>query len=351
MLRIEMLPAGHGDCLWVEWGDGAPRRRMLVDGGTAGSFPALRARLRALPAGERRLELLVVTHVDADHIAGVLKLLAAPDLGLSVGEVWFNGYRHLLEGPFEPFGPVQGEKLTQQILDAGLPWNAAFGGGAVALDAAGPPPEHELDGGLTLTVLGPTRAKLAALEPEWAAACEAAGIDPSKPEPGPPAPPGFEPMGPLDVDALAEAPFDEDGAKPNGSSIVLLVRHGDRRLLLAGDAHPGTIVAGLDRLGSGPTRLDAFKLPHHGSKANVDRELLERVDCRRYLVSTSGAVFGHPDREAVARVIKFGGPTPTLCFNFTSAKNRVWDDDTLRADHGYETVYPETGEEGLAVEL
>ena len=71
MLRIEMLPAGHGDCLWVEWGDGAQRRRMLVDGGTAGSFPALRARLRALPAGERRLELLVVTHVDADHIAAI----------------------------------------------------------------------------------------------------------------------------------------------------------------------------------------------------------------------------------------------------------------------------------------
>ena len=350
MLRIEMLPAGHGDCLWIEWG-GAQRRRMLVDGGTAGSFPALRARLRALPAGERRLELLVVTHVDADHIAGVLKLLAAPDLGLRIGEVWFNGYRHLLEGPLEPFGPVQGEKLTQQILDADLPWNAAFGGGAVALDAAGAPPEHELAGGLTLTVLGPTRAKLAALEPEWAAACEEAGIDPRKPEPAPPAPPGFEPMGPLDVDALAEAPFDEDGAKPNGSSIVLLARLGDRRVLLAGDAHPSTVVAGLDRLGPGPARLDAFKLPHHGSKANVDRELLERVACRRYLVSTSGAVFGHPDREAMARVIKFGGPTPTLCFNFTSAKNRIWDDDTLRADHGYETVYPGAGEEGLAVEL
>ncbi len=119
------------------------------------------------------------------------------------------------------------------------------------------------------------------------------------------------------------------------------------RLHVVAKARP----TGLDRLGPGPTRLDAFKLPHHGSKANVDRELLERVTCRRYLVSTSGAVFGHPDREAMARVIKFGGPTPTLCFNFASAKNRVWDDDTLRADHGYATVYPEAGEEGLAVEL
>ena len=32
-LTIEMLPARHGDALWLEWGDPDHRHRMLVDGG------------------------------------------------------------------------------------------------------------------------------------------------------------------------------------------------------------------------------------------------------------------------------------------------------------------------------
>ncbi|MFP5462716.1 MAG: hypothetical protein ACLGII_14300 [Gammaproteobacteria bacterium] len=39
--RIEMLPALHGDCLVVEWGDERRTRRMLIDGGPIGAFGAL----------------------------------------------------------------------------------------------------------------------------------------------------------------------------------------------------------------------------------------------------------------------------------------------------------------------
>ena len=33
MLRIEMLPAAHGDCLWIEYGSGTNVHRILIDGG------------------------------------------------------------------------------------------------------------------------------------------------------------------------------------------------------------------------------------------------------------------------------------------------------------------------------
>ena len=70
MFRIEMLPAAHGDCLWIEYGSGARVHRILIDGGPAHAYPALRERILHLPADARRFELLVITHIDADHIEG-----------------------------------------------------------------------------------------------------------------------------------------------------------------------------------------------------------------------------------------------------------------------------------------
>ena len=54
MLRIEMLPANQGDCLWIEYGDPKKPRQILIDGGTSGSIKPLVAKVKALPASRRR---------------------------------------------------------------------------------------------------------------------------------------------------------------------------------------------------------------------------------------------------------------------------------------------------------
>jgi beta-lactamase superfamily II metal-dependent hydrolase len=42
--------------------------------------------------------------------------------------------------------------------------------------------------------------------------------------------------------------------------------------------------------GKGNTlEVDVFKLPHHGSKANVTRELVSRVSAKTYVFSTDGS--------------------------------------------------------------
>ena len=95
----------------------------------------------------------------------------------------------------------------------------------------------------------------------------------------------------------------------------------------------------------------AFKLPHHGSRRNVSVELLGTVACPMYLFSTDGSVFGHPDPKAVARVIRHGGPGPTLCFNYRSEPNRRWDDTALRERYSYRVRYPTAGQTGLVIDL
>ena len=351
MFRIEMLPAGHGDCLWIEYGNPKAPRRVLIDGGAAGTYKrALRERLRGLRENERRFELLVVTHIDADHITGILELLEDSETRFQARDIWFNGYRHLPDERPETLGPVQGERLTDLLVKR--PWNREFKEAAVVVQADGDLPRLQLEGGLVLTLLSPTPGKLADLKPEWEKEVRKAGLDPNQPRPGEvESPEGFDLLGSPDVEALAAEAFSEDSAKANGSSIALLAEFEGRRLLLTGDAHPGIMTAAIKRLaGGGRLAVDACKLPHHGSKANVNRQFLQALDCRKWLFSTNGAYFRHPDRQTVARVIKWGGAQPELGFNYRTQYNDVWDGKPLREQYGYKVSYPASDAEGIVLE-
>lgn len=346
MFRLEMLPAEYGDCLWIEYGDKNKPYRILVDGGTEPSFDALQKRIKALDVNDRKFELLVITHIDDDHIGGILKLIDSMDvLKVRFEDVWFNGYRHLPESGLEEFGPVQGETLTTMLLNKQLPWNSAFSKKAARLLQ----PAVTLPGGMKLTVISPSLEELEKLKPVWAKACQDAGIDPNKPKTLiPDVPAGLEGMGPINVDALAATQFKCDDSKSNGSSIAILAEYDGCSTLLAGDAHPDVLLKGIELVcndrGVEKMRLDAFKIPHHGSKANIDKQLLEKITCKRYLISTNGKKFRHPDKEAVARVIKFGGKDHELIFNYRSEFNEVWRDANLMAQHRYRVSYPNSSD-------
>jgi hypothetical protein len=65
-------------------------------------------------------------------------------------------------------------------------------------------------------------------------------------------------------------------------------------------------------------RLDAVKLPHHGSMGNVSEAWLQWIDCADWLISTNGAIFDHPD-VATARLIADNCLiTPTMFCNYRS---------------------------------
>jgi hypothetical protein len=347
LFRLRLLPADHGDCILLEYGDSSAPHRVLVDGGTPATWKPLGTYLRALPEEQRNFELLVVTHVDADHIGGALALFDDSVKGLSFDDIWFNGYRHLTE--LEDQGPVQGERLTTHLWPRIARWNKAFDGKAVVVESQGELPTKELPGGLQLTLLSPTRAKLAALLPKWEKACAKAGLDPQV-EP-PPRPEGLEPMGGLDVNGLVASAFVEDTAEANGSSIAFIASYGGRKVLFGADAHPTVLAASIARLPGGTVAIDAFKLSHHGSKHNVSDELLAVVDTTRYLVSTNGSHFKHPDREAIARIVKRRVPGCELRFNYRSDYTAIWDNDRLRREWEFRITFPDGTTDGDVLEL
>jgi hypothetical protein len=93
-----------------------------------------------------------------------------------------------------------------------------------------------------------------------------------------------------------------------------------------------------------------FKLSHHGSRANVTQELMRAVQAENCVFSTNGAQFGHPNDEAVARVI-IGSKRPTLWFNYATERNQRWAEPALRAKHGHQLRYPKDGQTGVVIAL
>ena len=344
-----MLPAAYGDALIVEYGRPNDLHRILIDGGPAYSYAeGLGAALTRLPENQREFELLVVSHIDADHIEGGIMVMRH---GLArFKDIWFNGWKHL-----EPErGAVQGE-----MLDALIPpalWNVAFRGQAVAIPDTGDLPVVELDGGARLTLLSPGREQLRRLRKAWTTELAKRELTPGDAEAAlqlldertellPPTRGGPKVLG-------------GDAAPANGSSIAFLLEVGPRAVLLGADAHAPVLAGALRRLaearGTSAIRLDAFKLPHHGSASNVSEELFQRIDCSRFLVSTNGAKFKHPDKEAIELIGRaFGSTTarPQVVFNYRSSTTNRWLDPGAQAEANIVARFPPETSSSMVVEL
>ena len=381
MFRIEMLPAGHGDCLLISYGEPDALHYILIDGGPyyfyadkskkqLGKSQKLRHRLGELARSGKELELMAVTHIDGDHIEALVKWLGSQPHTLPIQDIWFNGRQHLEPGWL---GVPEGEFFAKLIDKYSLPWNEKFGGQPVAC-RADQVVEQPLEGGMKLTILSPSSEDLDKLRGEWDKVLKEEKLDTDDPEailerleknkrlrPEPLAAGWLGKA--VNVEKLAEAEFDEDATPANGSSIAFLAEYEDKKVLFTGDAHPSTLIASIRQLlrerHLSTLPLDAFKVPHHGSRNNLNTDLLKLLDCRRYLVSTNGSYYKHPDQEAIARILKYGTleygrhnfDKAELCFNYHKPRVAVWDNDQLKHQYKYETRFPSQSGGALVIDL
>ena len=194
---IEMLPANEGDCILLT----IPHEdmRILIDGGTNEAYTScLRERLLQIKEEGKGIDLLVVTHIDNDHIGGIIELLRengsfAESKIIKIQNIWHNSYRHLqfhkeletgeaekqilqkivAQGVFHEMrqfvkgkkgiSALQGTSLAALILQGGYNWNLHFEGKAVKKQQE----KIRLGDACTIEVLLPGQEELERLAKKW----------------------------------------------------------------------------------------------------------------------------------------------------------------------------------------
>jgi competence protein ComEC len=79
-LRVTVLDVGQGDAILVQTPVG---HNILIDGGPSGERIA-QALGRVLPASERRIDLMVLTHAQDDHVSGLVEVLQRYEVGAAL---------------------------------------------------------------------------------------------------------------------------------------------------------------------------------------------------------------------------------------------------------------------------
>lgn len=334
---LDALSARKGDALVLRWGRGATTHLALIDGGPSTVYDsAVRPHLQALagtdPAGTPLpvvLRLVIVSHVDDDHIQGILDLTTAigiaqataADIPATIVEAWHNAFGDL-EFLEDFAGQPELQKAIREVAASPSALQAAAGrapgrGASPALTAGAQSVTQgrELDRalsrmasvrrngafadrghyvrdgapvvveGLAVSVLAPNTALLGALREHWKKERKKAlARQIAKARAG--------------VAALAAA-FDDESI-PNQSSIVLLVEFKGKRMLLTGDARGDHIIEALKAhpgLGT-PLHVDLLKVAHHGSAHSNGPELFEAVTADHYVISGNGE-HGNPHADAL----------------------------------------------------
>ena len=366
MFRLNVLQAEYGDCLVLEFGSAAHPRYVLIDGGPEGTFERhLQPYLQQLGQQGHRIELAMLSHVDNDHIIGLLDLLAelrrqqgdgeAPLV--RIGALWHNSFAQSVGDPaIEPLvreahgraGPAaramggfgmavrgisEGHELRSAAQLLELPVNAAFPNGHVLVDDAAPVKIENL----TLHVVGPTRDNLNRLRKKWLAWIEKHR---DEIESG---------------DALRAARADR--SVPNLSSICVLAEAHGRTILLTGDARGDHILQGLSQAGllgpDGALHVDVLKMPHHGSSRNLTPAFLRTITADTYVISANGR-HDNPDLACLIWLVEAARETRRrIRLVFT---NKTPSTDQLvqiypRSEYGYRMTFLPDDESVLTLRL
>lgn len=357
MYKIHLLPAAYGDAVLVEYGKTSPRY-FLIDGGPYYNFEDLAAGIKRVAPKLKTLELLVITHIDIDHIDGIVTILKRAKLPFKIKDVWFNGYDQV-EGISDTLGVLQGEYISELIEDKDLPHNKSFKGNPVVVKDYKKPPVIKLTGDMNLTLLSPGKIALEKLHAEWKKLVKKYGKDPDFGqllEEDKRYDSDDDILGDLSIEKLQETKVAGDKAIANGSSIAFIGTYGGKSCLFAADATSDYLLEAIDpilnKTGKSRLKLDAWKLAHHGSKKSTLDKLMKKIDCKKLLVSSNGAKFKHPDQATIAKLLKHNGPNLQIYFNYSTEFNERWSDPDLQDEYKFKAYYPKNPDKpGISLKL
>jgi beta-lactamase superfamily II metal-dependent hydrolase len=292
MMDLTALRAFTGDGFILEWGGTDEKFSMIIDAG----FPATynNELVKILPCLSN-LCAVIVTHVDYDHLGGIIKLLHdknvkhdytlyvnTPDLILDSVTSAKVGFQH-------------GDILIKLLEENNIATESIFL----------PDVREIVIEGLTIKILSPTLEIIEQLKKDWDAfslhakekILDKVSTKRTK---------NFETINKILDNKESMHAWEDDIA--NSSSIAFIASFQDENILLLGDSNPSVIENELIGLGYSeecPLDIDLLKISHHGSKHNTTKSLMKILKTKKVLISTNQrGKSRHPDREAIIKIAK-----------------------------------------------
>jgi len=304
MLKIKVLPANCGDCIIIGFDDGDRIKNILVDGGAGTVYDdILKDEIKRIKRDNQKIDLLIVTHTDTDHIGGIIKFIEDDSLNDCIEEVWFNSWTNFngkavkLSHDKKEISAGSAKTLEKKLLTIGIWQNELIAQGI-----------YRNYNKAKITVVSPNENSLEALRGYLKDEFKISESDDRKKK----------------IELLQKRNFKENTAIPNGSSIAFVFEYESKKILFTGDSFPSIILEGLEKMDfideTKKIKFDYVKLSHHASKYNTSDEFLERIECNNYVATTMGCN-GKPNKETFARILKYHEPLNIL-FNYRTAKTK-----------------------------
>jgi beta-lactamase superfamily II metal-dependent hydrolase len=382
MIDIKIFKAENGDAFLLKFDNG---QNILIDMGTPLTYESeIKDELLNLSKLDQRIDLLVVSHIDNDHIGGVIEFIKDNKKCniIKVNEVWHNSYRHLtftkkklgkinqkykaiLENIKSRYTPQlrkettsdvtfeQGSSLASLLYKYSYSWNKSFDNKAIIIENIVSINIKDIK----IILLSPNQKKLDRLSSQWQSDLEDElyGFEFSDEDLFNDA---FEfymsnessydvllndcsNSTDIDLEKLAEYKG-IDKSVTNGSSMAFIIEYKEKKLLFLGDAHEDIILEKLNILKNDGYELkfDLIKVSHHGSKNNISNEILNLIEVDKFLFSTNGKYHNHPDLECLSKIILSNSTKyKELIFNYKTNNSNKLDKKEFYEKYNYNIKY------------
>lgn len=330
-MRIKFLKALHGDCTLVSFGG----KNLLIDGGAVGcyydanlnAYGELKTEVEAIRQRRERIDLLILTHIDNDHICGLLKWFEMDENALElISHIWFNSGLVLAR--------LLDEKVNDDLKVFIQKTNSALTGVTEALEFEDHIGSHKIwdkqiwISGMVLEqpdfkieIISPEEKQLRKLIKEHKSKLGEQAFTRTKSSDW-----HLNIKDLIEEESKLEFEFQEDKSVKNGSSIAFILSTESKRVLFLADAHPNVVLNGLATFGydkNRPLNVDLVKLSHHGSNSNTNAELLQAISTKNFFISTNGAYHSHPGKRTLARILA-QDLQANIYFNYEEVRNQVF---------------------------
>ena len=290
MFQLNVLKASSGDSILIKYKSNNSEKNILIDGGVGKVYEKeLKHIMKVLP----QLDLVIVTHIDRDHIGGINKLLNSKDAD-KVKEVCFNSAELIRKDESNLISITDGINLVEYLKKKNIK----------LIEKAQTIGSKYTDNKMQIEFLSPSIESLNFLEQNWAKVEEQnrreeekeKQMSSSKEEED-------RKLNLISKGKFTEKKYQDDIS--NWSSLAFEVKYDNIKVFFLGDAKDSVIVKTLKDKGYSSEKkykVDYVKLSHHGSKYNTSNEFLDIIDCNHFIFSTNGTL-QKPHIETISRIL------------------------------------------------